>query len=108
MLHPKLIIVGGGFAGLTLAKSLKKASFDILLVNKTNHHLFQPLLYQVATAALSPGEIAIPIREILRKQENTTVIMGDVVSINKEHKRIVLANGDEIEYDYLVLAVGAN
>src|SRR5579872_6717989 len=101
-----IVIIGGGFAGLNVAKSLKRASADILLINKTNHHLFQPLLYQVATAAISPGEIAIPIREILRKQENTTVIMGEVISIDKEKKELLLANGDLIGYEYLVVAVG--
>ncbi|HNA62876.1 MAG TPA: NAD(P)/FAD-dependent oxidoreductase, partial [Rhabdochlamydiaceae bacterium] len=73
----------------------------------TNHHLFQPLLYQVASAALSPNEIAIPIREILRKQKNTTVMMGEVVNINKTSHEIILGNGEKVYYDYLVLAVGA-
>lgn len=107
MAYTRLVIVGGGFAGLTAAKALKREKMDILLVDKTNHHLFQPLLYQVASAALSPGEIAIPIREILRKQENTTVIMGDVVSIDKNLKQVALFNGDTIGYDYLIAAVGA-
>ncbi len=103
----KVVIVGGGFGGLNVAKKLKKAKADVLLVDKTNHHLFQPLLYQVASAALSPGEIAIPIREILRKQENVTVIMGDVVRVDKNTRHIEMLNGDRFEYDYLVLAVGA-
>lgn len=107
MSQEKVVIIGGGFAGLSVAKSLKNTPLDILLINKTNHHLFQPLLYQVATAGLSPGEIAIPIREILRKQENTAVIMGDVVSIEKDLKQVVLANGERIGYDYLIIAVGA-
>lgn len=107
MSRKKVVIIGGGFAGLNVAKSLKCSPHDILLINKTNHHLFQPLLYQVATAALSPGEIAIPIREILRKQENTTVIMGDVAAIDKAHRQLLLVNGERIEYDYLVVAVGA-
>lgn len=107
MTRKKVVIIGGGFGGLNAAKSLKKADVEVLLIDKTNHHLFQPLLYEVATAALSPGEIAIPIREILRHQDNTTVLMGDVVSINKKHRQIELANGDRIGYDYLVLAPGA-
>lgn len=107
MKRTRLVIIGGGFGGLNVAKALKKTDLDIILIDKTNHHLFQPLLYQVATAALSPGEIGIPIREILRKQENTSVIMGDVVAVDKNKKCVVLANGDQIRYDYLVLAVGA-
>ncbi|MBI2743700.1 MAG: NAD(P)/FAD-dependent oxidoreductase [Chlamydiales bacterium] len=107
MAYSKVVIVGGGFAGLNTAKALKKANFDVLIIDKTNHHLFQPLLYQVATAALSPGDIATPIREILSKQENATVIMGEVVSIDKTLKQLTLANGDIIGYDYLVIAPGA-
>ncbi len=107
MARKKVVIIGAGFGGLNVAKALKKTNFEISVIDKTNHHLFQPLLYQVASAALSPGEIGIPIREILRKQENTTVLMGDVVQIDKNKRMIVLANGDTIDYDYLVLAVGA-
>lgn len=107
MPHSKVVIIGGGFGGLNVAKSLKKARLNLLLIDKTNHHLFQPLLYQVATAALSPGEIATPIREILRNQENTTVVMGDVVAIDKQGKKIKLANGETVPYDYLVIATGA-
>lgn len=103
----KAVIIGGGFGGLTVAKSLKKANMDVLLIDKTNHHLFQPLLYQVATAALSPGEIATPIREVLRNQENTAVIMGDVINIDKKQHQITLGNGDKIPFDYLVIAIGA-
>ncbi len=103
----KVVIIGAGFGGLNVAKSLKKTDLDILVIDKTNHHLFQPLLYQVASAALSPGEIGIPIREILRHQENTTVIMGDVIQIDKSKRQIALANGERKNYDYLVVAVGA-
>jgi NADH dehydrogenase len=103
----KVVIVGGGFAGLNTAKGLKKTHFDVLVIDKTNHHLFQPLLYQVASAALSPGEIAIPIREILRHQDNTTVIMGDVVAVDKKQKKITLRNGEKIDFDILVIAVGS-
>jgi len=107
MASSRVVIVGGGFGGLNVAKSLKKANCELLIIDKTNHHLFQPLLYQVASAALSPSEIAIPIREILRKQENTTVIMGEVCRVDKEKKHISLANGETVPFDYLVLAVGA-
>ena len=107
MSSSKVVIVGGGFGGLNTAKNLKKCQLDILLIDKTNHHLFQPLLYEVASAALSPGEIAIPIREILRKQENATVMMGDVVQVDKQARQVILGNGERVSYDYLVLAVGA-
>lgn len=102
----KVIIVGGGFGGLNAAQSLKRANVDVLVIDKTNHHLFQPLLYQVASAALSPGDIAVPIREVLAKQANATVILADVVMIDK-HKRLVHAkNGEQYPYDYLILAPG--
>jgi NADH:ubiquinone reductase (H+-translocating) len=107
MPYSKIVIVGGGFGGLNVAKNLKNCPLDVLLIDKTNHHLFQPLLYEVASAALSPGEIAIPIREILRKQENTTVMMGDIVQVDKQSRQVVLGNGEKVDYDYLVLAVGA-
>jgi len=107
MAYTRVVIVGGGFGGLNCARLLKGSKLDITLIDKTNHHLFQPLLYQVASAALSPAEVAIPIREIFRKQQNTTVIMGEVVNIEKESKQVVMGNGDRIGYDYLVLAVGA-
>src|SRR5579883_859489 len=106
MAYTRVVIVGGGFGGLNCAKKLKRARLDILLIDKTNHHLFQPLLYQVASAALSPGEIAIPIREILRDQTNTTVMMGEIVKVDAPFKQVILGNGDRIGYDYLVLAVG--
>ncbi len=105
--YPKLVIVGGGFGGLNLIKSLKKAKFDILLIDKTNHHLFQPLLYEVATAAISPGEIAVPLREIVRTNQHVTVIMGEVAHVDKNLKQLTLGNGDKISYDFLVLAVGS-
>src|SRR3989339_1551777 len=101
MAYTRVVVIGGGFGGLNTIKALNKAKLDLILVDKTNHHLFQPLLYQVATAALSPAEIAYPIREIFRKQKNTMVVMGDVSSINKENKQIVLKNGDTLGYDYL-------
>jgi NADH:ubiquinone reductase (H+-translocating) len=108
MAYTKVVIIGGGFGGLNAAKSLKNAKLEILLIDKTNHHLFQPLLYEVATAALSPGDIATPLREVLRHQENTAVIMGEVVKIDKAARQITMANGDLIGYDFLVISIGAN
>lgn len=102
----KVIIIGGGFAGLNAAKSLKSANIDLLLIDRTNHHLFQPLLYQVASAALSPGDIAIPIRMILRNQKNATVLMANIISIDKEKKEIKDSSGEIYPYDYLVIAIG--
>lgn len=107
MTKRKVIIIGGGFGGLNAAKALKKANVDILLIDKTNYHLFQPLLYEVATAALSPGEIATPLREILRNQENVSVIMGEVTSIDTAQKQVILSNQAWFEYDYLIIATGA-
>lgn len=107
MAYTKVVIIGGGFGGLNAAKALKKAKLDVLVIDKTNHHLFQPLLYEVATAALSPGEIATPLREVLRHQSNTSVVMGEVVSIDKAIKQVILSNGTAISYDYLILATGA-
>lgn len=104
----KVIIVGGGFGGLNAIQGLKKTSFDILVIDKYNHHVFQPLLYQVATASLSPGNIASPIREILSTQDNAAVIMGEVIHIDKERKTIHLRNGDRFYYDYLILAPGTS
>ncbi|MCL6097767.1 MAG: NAD(P)/FAD-dependent oxidoreductase [Bacteroidetes bacterium] len=102
----KVLIIGGGFGGLTAAKALKNANVDITLIDKTNHHLFQPLLYQVATAALSPADIAAPIRSVLHKQKNVTVIMGEVTKIDVEAKKVFLTN-DQFEYDYLIVAIGS-
>jgi NADH dehydrogenase len=106
MSRNKIIIIGGGFGGLTAAKALSKADVEIILIDKTNHHLFQPLLYQVATAALSPGDIAIPIREALRKQKNVKILMGEVTSINRNNK-IVLLDNEQIPFEYLIVATGS-
>ena len=104
---PHLVIVGGGFGGLTLAKALKRAPINITLVDRQNHHLFQPLLYQVASAVLSPCDIAIPIRGVLRKHVNTKVLLAEVTSIDISRK-LVKFNNQTIEYDILVLAVGVS
>jgi NADH dehydrogenase len=107
MANSKVIIVGAGFGGLNAAKALKKTNVDLLVIDKSNHHLFQPLLYQVATAALSPDNIATPIREVLAKQANATVYLADIACINKTRRQVIAANGDAYSYDYLILAPGA-
>jgi NADH dehydrogenase len=106
-LRKKLIIVGAGFAGLNTALKLKGAHYDIVLVDRTNHHLFQPLLYQVATAALAPEDIASPVRKILRNQENVLVLMSEVTRVDLKKKEVELHNHAPINYDILVLAPGA-
>jgi len=107
MNKPRILIVGGGFAGLNAAQALKKAHAEVVLLDKTNHHLFQPLLYQVATAALSPGNIAEPLRSALAKQLNAAVFMEEVISIDKDHSVVKAASGKEYPFDYLILAPGA-
>jgi NADH dehydrogenase len=101
-----LVIVGGGFGGLAAARGLARAPVDVTLVDRTNHHLFQPLLYQVATAGLSPAEIAYPIRRILRRQANARVILGEAVAVDAAARRVQLADG-ELRWDWLILAAGA-
>lgn len=104
----KVIVIGGGFGGLATAKKLAgKSNIDVTIIDKTNHHLFQPLLYQVATAALSPGDIATPIRSIFRKNKNIHVMMAEITSVNKEEKYVETSTGRRIEFDYLVIATGA-
>lgn len=104
--RPRVIIVGAGFAGLTVAKRLAKAPVDITLIDRENHHLFQPLLYQVATAGLSPADIAWPIRGLVRHQRNTRVLLGAVTGVDRVRKRVIMG-GRNIAYDVLVLATGA-
>jgi NADH dehydrogenase len=110
--HPHtVVIVGGGFGGLAAAKALRNAPAQVILIDRSNHHLFQPLLYQVATAVLGPGQIASPIRNILRDQSNVTVIMGEVTEVNKEDRQVLVSdvdrNGVPVSYDSLILATGA-
>jgi NADH dehydrogenase len=103
---PHVVVVGAGFAGLTAARTLGRAPVRVTVLDRRNHHLFQPLLYQVATAALSPAQIAAPIRRILRRQRNTEVLLAEVRAVRPAQRRVVLDAG-ELDYDYLVLATGA-
>ena len=111
MAQPRIVIVGAGFGGLAAAKALKHTPAQIILIDRANHHLFQPLLYQVATAALTPSQIATPIRSILRKQKNVTVVLGEVTGVDKERKCVLVSTVDRervpVAYDYLILATGA-
>jgi NADH dehydrogenase FAD-containing subunit len=111
MAQPRIIIVGGGFGGLAAAKALRKTPAEVILIDRSNHHLFQPLLYQVTTAVLTPSQIATPIRSILRNQKNVTVIMGEVTAVDKERKQVLFSDADRqavpLAYDYLILASGA-
>lgn len=102
-----IVIVGGGFGGIATAKALKNTDADITIIDKANHHLFQPLLYQVATAELSPGDIAAPIRTIMAKNPRIKVVLGEVQNICSEEKSLFLKNGRTISFDQLVLATGA-
>jgi NADH dehydrogenase len=102
----RVVIVGAGFGGLYAAKLLRRAEAQVTVVDRRNHHLFQPLLYQVATAGLNPSDIATPIRWVLRKQRNTEVLLGEVVSVDTAARRLMLSDG-ELSYDYLIIATGA-
>jgi NADH dehydrogenase len=104
---PHVVIIGGGFGGLYAARALAHQPVDVTLVDRRNHHVFQPLLYQVAMAALSPGDIASPIRWILRRERNIEVLLGDVVRIDTSNRAIHLGDGDRIPYDFLIVAAGA-
>ena len=108
MTKPRVVIIGGGFAGLTAARGLRKADVEVTLVDRTNHHLFQPLLYQVATAVLAPSDITSPIRWLLRKNTNTTVLLAEVDAIDPEKQLVHADKGTlTLPYDYLVIASGA-
>jgi len=102
-----VVIIGGGFGGLRAAQALKSARVDVTLIDRRNYHLFQPLLYQVATGSLSPGEIAAPLRSVFSRQKNTRVLLGEVVDLDPVTKRVMLADGASIEYDSLIVAAGS-
>src|ERR1700753_1488616 len=103
---PLVVIVGGGFGGLAAARELRRSPVDVLLIDRSNHHVFQPLLYQVATSVLAPGQIASPIRSLLARQTNTSVMLGSVTGIDAASNQIILDADDKagirIHYDYLI------
>jgi NADH dehydrogenase len=107
---PRVVIVGGGFGGLAAAQALHKAEADVILIDRTNHHVFQPLLYQVATSALAPAQVAVPIRGVLARQRNATVILGEVTGVDTARRCVLVETTDRrgvpVAYDYLVLATG--
>lgn len=103
---PRILIIGGGFGGLHAARALRRSKAEITLLDRENHHLFQPLLYQVATAALSPGNIATPLRTVFERQKNCSVFLADVEHIDLERKRVTTRSGTHYDYDYLVIAAG--
>ncbi|HKV25612.1 MAG TPA: NAD(P)/FAD-dependent oxidoreductase [Candidatus Acidoferrum sp.] len=103
----RVVILGGGFGGLSAAQKLKRATVDVTLIDRRNFHLFQPLMYQVATGSLSPGEIAAPLRGVLSRQKNTQVLLGEASGIDPEKKRVYLRDGGEYEYDSLIVATGS-
>src|SRR5919106_4831330 len=94
--RPKIVIIGGGFGGLYAARALKNADADVTLIDRTNHHVFQPLLYQVATASLSPGDITAPIRWVLRRQRNASVLLAEVTGIDLSRSAVTFADGDQL------------
>jgi NADH dehydrogenase len=103
----RVIILGGGFGGLAAAKKLKRAPVEVTLIDKRNFHLFQPLMYQVATGSLSPGEIAAPLRGVLSRQQNTQVLLGEAADVDPDAKRVTLCDGAMFEYDSLIVATGS-
>ncbi|MCA9305306.1 MAG: NAD(P)/FAD-dependent oxidoreductase [Phycisphaerales bacterium] len=103
----RVLIIGGGFGGLACARALKRADVRVTLIDRRNHHLFQPLLYQVATAGLNPADIAVPIRHVLRRQKNADVVLAEVESIDPDARLLALSTGESVGYDYLVVASGA-
>src|SRR5438128_1906847 len=109
---PRVVIVGGGFGGLAAAKALRRAPVEVILIDRNNHHVFMPLLYQVATAVLGPGQVGFPIRGIVGRQKNTTVLLGEVTGVHKEEHHVIVSSSDRrdvpIRYDYLILATGVS
>ncbi len=104
---PRVVIVGAGFGGLQAARALRNVPVQVTVIDRNNHHLFQPLLYQVATAVLSPAEISAPIRSVLRKQKNTEVLLAEVTGVDTQAQRVLLHDDQSVPYDYLILATGA-
>ena len=107
-MSPHIVIIGGGFGGLSAARALQKADVRVTLLDRRNHHVFQPLLYQVATATLSPGDIAAPIRWILRRVRNVRVLLGEARRIDVAARRVELTDGDAVDYDWLIVATGSS
>jgi len=103
---PRVVIVGAGFGGLQAAKALRKAPVQVTVIDRSNHHVFQPLLYQVATAGLSPADITAPIRGVLKRQANTNVILAEVTGVDVQEQRVYMHN-KSVPYDYLIVATGA-
>jgi NADH:ubiquinone reductase (H+-translocating) len=102
----RVVVVGGGFGGLAAARGLRRADVDVTLVDRNNHHLFQPLLYQAAAGALSPSDCASPIRPALKRSDNTNVLMAEVTDVDPEHRQVILERGDRLDYDSLIVACG--
>jgi len=105
--RPNVVVIGAGFGGIEAAKALRRAPVDVTVVDRQNHHCFQPLLYQVATAAFSPADIAWPIRHILRGQDNATVLLAEVTGVHTAGRRVLLAGAEPLPYDTLVVATGS-
>ena len=105
---PHVVVLGGGFGGLYAAKALKDAPVRVTVVDRRNHHLFQPMLYQVATAGLNPSDIASPIRSILRRSRNTDVLLAEAARVDVDHRTVTMTDGDTLKYDYLIVATGAH
>src|SRR5213082_1339448 len=103
----KVVILGGGFGGLAAAQKMKRVPVEVTLIDRRNYHLFQPLLYQVATGSLSPGEIAAPLRSVLSRQKNTEVLLGEASDIDPQNNRLTLRDGSQVEYDSLIVATGS-
>src|SRR4051794_39086996 len=102
----RVVIVGGGFGGLYAAKALRGSEFDVTLLDRRNFHLFQPLLYQVATGELSPGDVAFPLRAVLSNHRNTRVLLAEVIDVDAPARQVILKSGQTISYDSLVVATG--
>jgi NADH dehydrogenase len=109
--RPRVVIVGGGFGGLTAARALRRSDVDVTVIDENNHHTFQPLLYQVATATLNPSDITAPIRHVLRYQKNATVLLAEVTGIDVANRNLTADEGEGrsriVHYDYLIVAAGA-